>query len=202
MLPSLTAVSLAMIPQLASHGGTPTPTASALVAHMPRFVSSPQAAATAWSPPPSHTLQSVKDELFDSMILKTSKPLVIDFMADYCGPCRLCEPALKSLDAAGTPVYKARLDENPLMRAWLATYGYKITCLPTLVLVCSGKDGLAEPVRSMWGAKNILNPEQLTEFAHPNDTFSSEAHLKARRPAARGLIAQTRDFLSRVKSIF
>jgi thioredoxin 1 len=95
-----------------------------------------------------HELRVINDADFESAVLHADEPVVIDFFADFCGPCKLCEPALMRLDSSGEAnVVKARLDKSPKLREWLLTHGIKIACLPTLVLV---RDSL--PVRSMIGA--------------------------------------------------
>ena len=113
-------------------------------------------------------LKPVSDECFSSDILDASEPVVVDFAADYCGPCRLVEPALLRLDTKpGISVRKAKLDGNTKLRTWLLTHGIKITALPTLVLVREGV-----PVRSMFGADKILRESVLHSFA-----FDSEFEL-------------------------
>ena len=129
-----------------------------LVARAARSRVSTAPVATALAP-----LDIVTDKEFETAVLSSSGPVVVDFFADYCGPCKLCEPSLVRLHNNAdldVTVVKARLDDNQKMRVWLAEHGGRITALPTLVLV---KDGV--PVSTMKGANMIVNSEALNKFA-------------------------------------
>ena len=107
------------------------------------------------------TLSKLSDNTFQQMVLGADEPVVIDFAADYCGPCRMVEPALTRLNTMnGVKVVKAALDENAQCRAWLLSYGVQITALPTLVLVRNGA-----PIRTFFGADKILQQSKLHDFA-------------------------------------
>jgi thioredoxin 1 len=87
--------------------------------------------------------------------------VVIDFFADFCGPCKLVEPALRDLaDTTDVKVVKAKLNENPKLQAWVRSHQMKISFLPTLVLVRNG-----EPISHIFGAKQIMDPATLSAFA-------------------------------------
>lgn len=105
-------------------------------------------------------LDVVTDKHF-AELQRSPQPKIIDFAADYCGPCNMAEPALVRLNAKpGISVVKATASGNPMLRTWLLTHGVRITALPTLVLLRDGK-----PVRSMMGATNILKESSLHAFA-------------------------------------
>ena len=77
--------------------------------------------------------------------LETSTPVLVDFWAEWCGPCRIVSPALEDLarDKAGhIKVLKINVDENP------ATAGqYNIQSIPTMILFKNG-----QPVETLVGA--------------------------------------------------
>ena len=79
----------------------------------------------------------VSDQDFDAEVLKSSQPVVVDFWAEWCGPCKMIAPALEEI--AGTmngkvKIVKLNVDENP---ATAAKYG--IMSIPTLMLFKNGE---------------------------------------------------------------
>lgn len=77
------------------------------------------------------------DENFETDVLKSEQPVLIDFYADWCGPCKMMAPVIEEIAAefAGTvKVGKLNVDESP------ATAGkYRVMSIPTLLIVKNGE---------------------------------------------------------------
>ena len=90
-------------------------------------------------------IRAVTDVEFESVVLKSDRPVLVDFWAAWCGPCRLIAPELEAL-AAERPdlkVVKVDVEANPQVAG-----RYGIQGIPTLALFRDGK-----PVATSVGAK-------------------------------------------------
>jgi thioredoxin 1 len=88
---------------------------------------------------------TVTDANFDKDVLGSAEPVVVDFWAEWCGPCRMIAPALEEIAEelhGKVKIAKLNVDENPH-----TSIRYGVRSIPTLIMFKNG-----EPVSQQIGA--------------------------------------------------
>jgi thioredoxin 1 len=82
------------------------------------------------------SLSEVSDNSFQADVLESAEPVLVDFWAPWCGPCRVVAPHLEELDAErdDVRVVKLNVDDNPQTAA-----NYNVMSIPTLLLFKNGE---------------------------------------------------------------
>ncbi|WSM59990.1 thioredoxin [Streptomyces sp. NBC_01707] len=91
-------------------------------------------------------MAEVTDVTFDGEVLGAELPVLVEFTADWCGPCRQLAPVLSAIaaeEAGRIKIVQIDVDANPDI-----TSRYAVLSMPTLMVFRSG-----EPVKSMVGAR-------------------------------------------------
>jgi thioredoxin 1 len=98
------------------------------------------------------------DDTFETEVIKSSNPVLVDYWAEWCGPCKMIAPILEEIAGEYTgkvTIAKLNIDENPQTPP-----KYGIRGIPTLMLF---KDGNVEATKV-----GALSKSQLTAFLDSN----------------------------------
>ncbi|MFT7646763.1 MAG: thioredoxin 1 [Candidatus Poriferisodalaceae bacterium] len=102
-------------------------------------------------------ITDLTDSTFDETIGSSSEPVLVDFWAEWCGPCKMITPILEEIanEHDGIKITKVNVDDNPDIAR-----RFEVMSIPTLIIF---KDG--EPAKRLVGAKPkgaLL--EEISEF--------------------------------------
>ncbi len=106
----------------------------------------------------SEQILYLTDDTFETEVIKSSNPVLVDYWAEWCGPCKMIAPILEEIAGEYTgkvTIAKLNIDENPQTPP-----KYGIRGIPTLMLF---KDGNVEATKV-----GALSKSQLTAFLDSN----------------------------------
>ena len=106
----------------------------------------------------SDKIVHTNDDTFDTDILQSDKAVLLDFWAEWCGPCKMIAPLLNEIAEEYSDrmtVAKLNIDENPV-----STGKFRVQSIPTLMLF---KDGAVQAQKL-----GAMSKSQLTEFLESN----------------------------------
>jgi len=86
----------------------------------------------------SEYVREVNERDFDQVVLKSKTPVLVDFWAEWCGPCRTLAPIIEAVAeqyGEAAQVFKLNVDDNPSV-----VQRYRVEAIPTLILFQDGEE--------------------------------------------------------------
>lgn len=82
------------------------------------------------------SIATITKDNFNSEVMKSNKPVLLDFWASWCGPCRMVSPIIDEIanDRSDIKVGKVNVDEQPELASF-----YRVSSIPTLMVIKDGK---------------------------------------------------------------
>jgi len=83
-------------------------------------------------------ISEVNDQSFEKEVLKSRLPVLVDFWAEWCGPCKMLTPVLEKTAESfqgRLSIFKMNVDENPVAPA-----NYQVLSIPCLIIFNAGKE--------------------------------------------------------------